>query len=53
MEKQSFDFEAFKKQAATRIKNGEMRCTNNSGQSICLTSQRNDWKKHEKDTEKV
>jgi hypothetical protein len=23
MEKQSFDFEAFKKQAATRIKNGE------------------------------
>jgi hypothetical protein len=30
-----------------------LRCTNKSGQSICLTSQRNDWKKHEKDTEKV
>ena len=32
---------------------GHLRCTNKSGQSICLTSQQNDWKKHEKDTEKV
>jgi len=34
-------------------KTASLRCTNKSGQSICLTSQRNDWKKHEKDTEKV
>jgi hypothetical protein len=30
-----------------------LRCTNKSGQSICLTSQDNDWKKYEKDAEKV